>query len=333
MEQNWNVLECARTMKKEFLISILLLSSWTLGLPQYDAVAQDSSKLTAAELQNLHLQRIQEKLNVYSEADVNFMQDMIVHHSQALVMSQFAPLNGASKEVQVLAARIINAQLDEIKIMQHWLLDRGVAAPAVEYNGIESMMTMIQPSKPDVRARMAAPAPHNNDVKMSHEGMDHGAQDHSAQDHGTMDNKIMSHEGMDHGAQDHGTMDNKIMSHEGMDHNSMDHGGTDHSSMDHGAQDHSAHMDHGDMVGMLSLEQLAELRDAHGRLFDKLYLEYMIQHHEGAVVMVRELFSYDGAALGVQTYKLASDIQVSQRTEITRMQQMLNVRNVVTLDN
>ncbi len=313
MEQNWNVLECARTMKKEFLISILLLSSWTLGLPQYDAVAQDSSKLTAAELQNLHLQRIQEKLNVYSEADVNFMQDMIVHHSQALVMSQFAPLNGASKEVQVLAARIINAQLDEIKIMQHWLLDRGVAAPAVEYNGIESMMTMIQPSKPDVRARMAAPAPHNNDVKMSHEGMDHGAQDHSAQDHGTMDNKIMSHEGMDH--------------------NSMDHGGTDHSSMDHGAQDHSAHMDHGDMVGMLSLEQLAELRDAHGRLFDKLYLEYMIQHHEGAVVMVRELFSYDGAALGVQTYKLASDIQVSQRTEITRMQQMLNVRNVVTLDN
>ena len=313
MEQNWNVLECARTMKKEFLISILLLFSWTLGLPQYDAVAQDSSKLTAAELQNLHLQRIQEKLNVYSEADVNFMQDMIVHHSQALVMSQFAPLNGASKEVQVLAARIINAQLDEIKIMQHWLLDRGVAAPAVEYNGIESMMTMIQPSKPDVRARMAAPAPHNNDVKMSHEGMDHGAQDHSAQDHGTMDNKIMSHEGMDH--------------------NSMDHGGTDHSSMDHGAQDHSAHMDHSDMVGMLSLEQLAELRDAHGRLFDKLYLEYMIQHHEGAVVMVRELFSYDGAALGVQTYKLASDIQVSQRTEITRMQQMLNVRNVVTLDN
>ena len=303
MEQNWNVLECARTMKKEFLISILLLFSWTLGLPQYDAVAQDSSKLTAAELQNLHLQRIQEKLNVYSEADVNFMQDMIVHHSQALVMSQFAPLNGASKEVQVLAARIINAQLDEIKIMQHWLLDRGVAAPAVEYNGIESMMTMIQPSKPDVRARMAAPAPHNNDVKMSHEGMDHGAQDHGAQDHGTMDHKI------------------------------MDHGGTDHSSMDHGAQDHSAHMDHSDMVGMLSLEQLAELRDAHGRLFDKLYLEYMIQHHEGAVVMVRELFSYDGAALGVQTYKLASDIQVSQRTEITRMQQMLNVRNVVTLDN
>jgi uncharacterized protein (DUF305 family) len=285
-------------MKKEFLISILLLFSWTLGLPQHDAVAQDSSKLTAAELQKLHLQRIQEKLNVYSEADVNFMQDMIVHHSQALVMSQFAPLNGASDEVQVLAARIINAQLDEIKIMQHWLLDRGVAAPAVEYNGIESKMTMIQPSKPDDGARMAAPATHNDDVKMSHEGMDHGAQDH-------------------------GTMDYKIMDHEGMDHNSMDHEG----------MDHSAHMDHSDMVGMLSLEQLAELRDAHGRLFDKLYLEYMIQHHEGAVVMVRELFSYDGAALGVQTYKLASDIQVSQRTEITRMQQILNVRNVATLDN
>lgn len=86
------------------------------------------------------------------------------------------------------------------------------------------------------------------------------------------------------------------------------------------------------MVGMLSLEQLAELRDAQGPLFDELFLEYMIQHHTGAVVMVEELFSYDGAAQGVSTYKLASDIQVDQRTEIARMQQMLNERVVSSVE-
>ena len=270
-------------MKKEFLISLLLFFAWTLSLPQHHAVTQDTSTLTPAELGKLHLQRIEEKLSVYTDDDVKFMQDMIIHHSQALVMSQFAPLNAASDEVQVLAARIINAQIDEIKIMQRWLLDRGHAAPAVEYNGIESTITMIQPSKPDDGTHMSDPA------------MD-------------KDVAIMSHEGMDHGG----------MSREGMDHKSMD---------------HRSHVDHSDMVGMLSLEQLAELRDAHGQLFDKLYLEYMIQHHDGAVVMVKELFSYDGAALGVKTYKLASDIQMSQRTEIARMQQMLNERIVASVDN
>jgi uncharacterized protein (DUF305 family) len=113
-----------------------------------------------------------------------------------------------------------------------------------------------------------------------------------------------------------------------MDHGTQDHKSSEHSNMDHGAMDHSSHMDHSDMVGMLSLKQLAELRDANGQLFDKLYLDYMIQHHDGAVLMVRELFSHDGAALGVQTYKMASDIQVSQRTEIARMQQMLNERMI-----
>lgn len=266
-------------------------------------MAQDTRELSPSELEKLYWDRIEEKLSIYTEEDVKFMEDMIVHHSQALVMSQFAPTNGASQEVQVLAARIINAQLDEINIMQRWLLDRGLDAPNVEYNGIESTITMLQPAKKsDDGAHMSDPMMDKNEAMMMHGDMDHS-------EHGDMD-----HSDMDHSA-----------------HGDMDHIDMDHS--DHGEMDHDMHMDHGNMVGMLSMEQLAELRDAQGPLFDELFLEYMIQHHTGAVVMVEELFSYDGAAQGVSTYKLASDIQVDQRTEIARMQQMLNERVVSSVED
>ena len=49
----------------------------------------------------------------------------------------------------------------------------------------------------------------------------------------------------------------------------------------------------------------------------------MILHHEGAVAMVHDLFATDGAAQGESTFRLASDIQVDQITEIARMEQML----------
>lgn len=52
-------------------------------------------------------------------------------------------------------------------------------------------------------------------------------------------------------------------------------------------------------------------------------LTYMIEHHKGAVTMVKELFSADGAASNAQTFRLASDIQVDQITEIERMKRML----------
>ena len=279
-------------MKNSFFITLLAFTF----LFTLQSIAQDTRDLSPAELEKLYWDRIEEKLSIYTDADVKFMEDMIVHHSQALVMSQFAPTNGASEEVQVLAARIINAQLDEINIMQRWLLDRGLDAPNVEYNGIESTITMLQPAKKDDGAHMSDPMMDKDDAMMMHGDMDHDDMDHS------------EHDGMDHDE------------HEGMDHS------------DHDGMDHSMHMDHSDMVGMLSLEQLAELRDAQGPLFDELFLEYMIQHHTGAVVMVEELFSYDGAAQGVSTYKLASDIQVDQRTEIARMQQMLNERVVSSVD-
>jgi len=83
--------------------------------------------------------------------------------------------------------------------------------------------------------------------------------------------------------------------------------------------DHDMHM-----PGMLSPEQLDELRGAHGPEYDRLFLTYMIQHHNGAVTMVHELFAADGAAQDDFVFKLASDIQVDQTTEVARMQQMLD---------
>ena len=77
------------------------------------------------------------------------------------------------------------------------------------------------------------------------------------------------------------------------------------------------------MPGMLTEEQLQELDAARGAEFDRLFLTYMIQHHQGAVTMVLDLFATDGAAQDEAAFKLASDIQVDQRTEIARMKLML----------
>jgi uncharacterized protein (DUF305 family) len=76
----------------------------------------------------------------YTEADVRFMSDMIGHHAQALVMAGWAPTHGANPSVRTLAARIINAQQDEIATMQHWLGDRGQPVPEVH------AMDMSQPA-------------------------------------------------------------------------------------------------------------------------------------------------------------------------------------------
>jgi uncharacterized protein (DUF305 family) len=78
------------------------------------------------------------------------------------------------------------------------------------------------------------------------------------------------------------------------------------------------------MAGMLTDEQLDELHAARGPEYDRLFLKYMIQHHQGAVTMVHDLFTTDGAAQDDFVFKLASDIQVDQTTEIQRMQRMLD---------
>jgi uncharacterized protein (DUF305 family) len=81
--------------------------------------------------------------------------------------------------------------------------------------------------------------------------------------------------------------------------------------------------DHRVMPGMLTDAQMKELDHARGREFDRLFLTYMIQHHQGAVTMVQDLFSTPGAAREETTFKLASDISADQSSEIKRMQRML----------
>ena len=178
---------------------------------------------TTAELEAIYNARADSALMNVSPADVEFVTGMIHHHAQALVMSGYAPDNGASSTMLTLTGRIINAQKDEIRVMQTWLRDRGLDVPEVSDGG-------------------------------------------------------------------------HVM------------GGHDHSMQ---------------MAGMLSPEQLRELSEARGPEFDRLFLTYMIQHHEGAVTMVHELFATDGAAQDDLIFKIASDIQVDQITEINRMKLML----------
>ena len=180
---------------------------------------------TITRLEALYQARADSALTGYHAADVHFMTGMIGHHAQALVMSGFAPENGASPTIQTLCARIINAQQDEIDVMQAWLRDRGLEVPEI----------------------------------------------HIADGH------LMIH-----------------------------------------GPEHAMHM-----PGMLSEEQLEELGRARGRDFDRLFLKYMIMHHKGAVTMVLELFDTDGAAQDDFVFKLASDIQADQSSEIERMELML----------
>jgi len=65
----------------------------------------------------------------YTQADIDFMSGMIHHHAQAIVMSNLAPTREASPELLRLTARIINAQTDEINLMQTWLRDREQPVP------------------------------------------------------------------------------------------------------------------------------------------------------------------------------------------------------------
>lgn len=77
------------------------------------------------------------------------------------------------------------------------------------------------------------------------------------------------------------------------------------------------------MQGMLTPEQLAKLDAARGREFDRLYLVLMIQHHEGALTMVKDLFASPRAAQDVDISVFANDVETVQTAEIAVMKQML----------
>ena len=210
--------------------AVLLLAAACAGCSggtataEMDTAPQPEAERTAA-LEAIYQARMDSINTLFTEADVRFMSGMIGHHGQALVMSALAPTNGANAEIQTLAARIINAQKDEIATMQGWLRDRGQTVPEVQITGTQMMV--------------------------------------------------------------------------------------------HGPE-YAMHM-----PGMLTPGQMQELEQARGAEFDRLFLTYMIQHHEGAVTMVHELFETDGAAQEDVIWKVASDIQVDQLTEIARMKLML----------
>jgi uncharacterized protein (DUF305 family) len=77
------------------------------------------------------------------------------------------------------------------------------------------------------------------------------------------------------------------------------------------------------MPGMLTAEEMSRLAEATGAAFDRLFLELMIKHHEGALIMVKELFSNAGAGQEGEIFAFASDVDADQRMEIDRMGAML----------
>lgn len=87
--------------------------------------------------------------------------------------------------------------------------------------------------------------------------------------------------------------------------------------------EHAMHMhDAKLMPGMLTPDQMAQLTAAKSTEFDRLFLEFMIQHHEGALTMVKELMASPGAVQESNMFAFASDVEADQSAEITRMRRM-----------
>ncbi len=159
-----------------------------------------------------------------SQADVEFMQGMIMHHSQAVEMTALIASHTENKDLWLLGARISRSQSDEIKFMQRWLAARG------------ERVSMATPGMPG--------------MNMSREPM-------------------------------------------------------------------------ALMPGMLAPEQMEALRKAKGAEFDRAFLIGMIQHHNGALIMVKDLFDTAGAGQDADVFNFATDADSTQRAEIRIMEAML----------
>ena len=159
----------------------------------------------------------------FTKADVHFMQGMIHHHAQAVVMAGWAQTHGARPDVKTLAQRIDVAQRDEMAFMQRWLRERHQDAP----DPLEHLQMGMSMSPSEL------------------------------------------------------------------------------------------------MPGMLTDEQMKQLDAARGPEFDRLFLTDMIQHHQGAITMVDQLFASPGAGQELYVFRFASDVNADQTTEIERMRLML----------
>ncbi len=197
-----------------------------------------------------------------SEADIRFMQDMIMHHGQAVEMTELAKTRAKDPEVLDMARKIDVSQGDEIRWMKQWLTDRGIAIETMD-----SMPGMAMEHAP------AKGTDHSGMADMDHDmaGMDHGMA------------------GMDHTA----------------------------------APGKADPMDVAMMPGMLTPRQMQALRASDGRQFDHLFLIGMMQHHNGALLMVKQLFANPGAGQDPQLFDFASDVDNTQLAEINIMNGIL----------
>jgi uncharacterized protein (DUF305 family) len=161
----------------------------------------------------------------FAPADVEFMQGMVPHHAQAVIMAGWAASHGARADVQRLCLRIGAAQSDEIAMMRRWLRERGQDVP---------------------------------------------------------DSNVTRH----------------VMKMNGMTHETM-------------------------MPGMLTDEQMAALDRARGPAFDRLFLEGMIGHHRGAILMVETLLRSGNAGHDETVFRFANDVVSDQSAEISVMLRML----------
>jgi uncharacterized protein (DUF305 family) len=88
--------------------------------------------------------------------------------------------------------------------------------------------------------------------------------------------------------------------------------------------DGSVHVAHDELMpGMLTTEEFAQLEAARGGEFDRLFLQYMIRHHEGAVAMVEQLLTGGDGGQESQMFQLAQHVGMDQQVEIARMKQVL----------
>jgi uncharacterized protein (DUF305 family) len=81
------------------------------------------------------------------------------------------------------------------------------------------------------------------------------------------------------------------------------------------------------MPGMLTPKQMDALRKAKGAEFDQLFLTGMMQHHNGALMMVKDLFETAGAGQDAELFNFATDVDSGQRAEIKIMQSMLGKKS------
>jgi len=108
--------------------STLVLSVTLLGAPSL-ALSQGGRGMPGMPGMDMGHEIVIPKGALYTKADVEFMQGMIAHHSQAIVMSRMAESHGANPQVLKLSNKIDQSQLPEIRIMQNWLQRNNQFAP------------------------------------------------------------------------------------------------------------------------------------------------------------------------------------------------------------